>query len=496
MIGGVHDPAEKAADSLADRVMRMPEPAAVVRRACAECAAEDKARRQVNDEEEETVRMRAGAAMVAPGAASAPAPAAAKAALGAMGAGRPLSRAERTFFEPRFCADFSAVRVHDDGAAARAARALHARAFTLGHDIAFAPGERAPGAPAPDRLMAHELAHLVQQAPGVAAPRGGVPLAARAIAVRRQPAPAKADMTRDDLAKKLKVIFGHDIRIEVGDKERQTRELGGRPEIRKLPDDWKKWDPGASSPLYDQILGAVEDFGREVGGVPDIGQIVFYDVHYDYDEQLKVVADRKVAAKINRSKGIMFVYRAALFETEVAAGGREFTRSGIFLPSGRSTAGKKGTSAPLGPATQAESQRRAVAHELAHGLERATRSLDEFEQTVGWVRVGGEKRLYDIQVKGVKTAIAKGTEPPAAARITKSDWNSGSHLEQPMTEYAVTDSTEDYAESLMAWLYARDVLKARSPARFKFFDDQARRKGWLPKLVTGGAPAAPTQKTP
>ena len=48
----------------------------------------------------------------------------------------------------------------------------------------------------------------------------------------------------------------------------------------------------------------------------------------------------------------------------------------------------------------------------------------------------------------------------------------------------------------MAWLYARDVLKARSPARFKFFDDQARRKGWLPQLVTGGAPAAHTRKTP
>jgi Domain of unknown function (DUF4157) len=412
-----------------------------------------------------------------------------------MGAGRALSRAERSFFEPRFGGDFSRVRVHDDPAAARAARAIDARAFTLGRDIAFAPGEHAPGTPGGDRLMAHELAHVVQQTPGVA-PRGGVPLAAHALAVRRQPAPAKAGMTRDDLAKKLKVIFGHDIKIEVGDKERQTKELRGPTEKRRLPDDWKKWDPGASSPLYDEILGAVEDFSREIGGVPDIGQIVFYDVHYDYDEQLNVVADRKVAAKINRSKGIMFVYRAALFETDVAAGGREFTRSGIFLPSGRSTAGKKGTSAPLGPATRTESQRRAVAHELAHGLERATRSLDEFEQAVGWVRVGGETRLYDIQAKGVKTAIAKGVAPPAAARITKADWNSGSHLEQPMTEYAVTDSTEDYAESLMAWLYARDVLKARSPARFSFFDDQARRKGWLPKLVGTSVPAVPMQKTP
>ena len=161
MIGGVHDPAETAAERLADRVMRMPEPAGVVRRACAACTAEDRARRQVSDEE--TVRMRSGATMVALGAASVPAPTGAKAALGAMGPGRPLPRTVRAFFEPRFGADFSRVRVHDDAAAGRAARALHARAFTLGHDIAFAPGARAPDTPARDRLMAHELAHVIQQ---------------------------------------------------------------------------------------------------------------------------------------------------------------------------------------------------------------------------------------------------------------------------------------------------------------------------------------------
>ena len=189
MIGGVRDPAEKAADSLADRVMRMPEPAGVVRRACAECAAEEKARRQVTDEEEETVRMRSGAMMVAPGAASAPAPAAAKAAIGAMGTGRPLSRSERAFFEPRFGADFSRVRVHDDAGAAQAARALHARAFTRGADIAYAAGERA----GVDRLTAHELAHVAlntdatgphvarRDPPARPPPAGPAPPAARVV---------------------------------------------------------------------------------------------------------------------------------------------------------------------------------------------------------------------------------------------------------------------------------------------------------------------------
>jgi hypothetical protein len=65
-----------------------------------------------------------------------------------------------------------------------------------------------------------------------------------------------------------------------------------------------------------------------------------------------------------------------------------------------------------------------------------------------------------------------------------------------MREYAVTDSAEDFADSMMAWLYARDVLKDRSPARFAFFDDQARRRGWLPKLVTPGTRPAPAQRAP
>jgi Domain of unknown function (DUF4157) len=164
MIGGVHDPAEKAADRVADRVMRMAEPVGPVRRECAECAAEEKARRQAAvEEEEETARARPAAGVLAPGAASSPAPAAAKAAVGGLGHGRALPRAERSFFEPRFGVDLGEVRIHDDAAGGRAARALDARAFTLGPDIAFAPGERAPGTPGGDRLLAHELAHVVQR---------------------------------------------------------------------------------------------------------------------------------------------------------------------------------------------------------------------------------------------------------------------------------------------------------------------------------------------
>jgi hypothetical protein len=80
--------------------------------------------------------------------------------------GQPLPPATRAFFENRFGYDFSAVRVHTGPAAAEAALAVHARAFTHCHDLVFGPGEWAPESEAGQRLLAHELAHVIQQNAG------------------------------------------------------------------------------------------------------------------------------------------------------------------------------------------------------------------------------------------------------------------------------------------------------------------------------------------
>ncbi len=77
--------------------------------------------------------------------------------------GQPLDSATRTFMASSFGYDFSQVRVHADERAAETARSIGARAFTYGHDIAFAANEYAPGTPSGRWLLAHELAHVVQQ---------------------------------------------------------------------------------------------------------------------------------------------------------------------------------------------------------------------------------------------------------------------------------------------------------------------------------------------
>jgi hypothetical protein len=78
--------------------------------------------------------------------------------------GAPLPADVHAYFGPRFGWDFTDVRVHTGAAASAAALAINARAFTVGHDIGFAPGEYAPATPQGRRLIAHELAHVVQQA--------------------------------------------------------------------------------------------------------------------------------------------------------------------------------------------------------------------------------------------------------------------------------------------------------------------------------------------
>ena len=77
--------------------------------------------------------------------------------------GQPLDEATRAYMEPRFGHDFSGVRVHADPKAAQSAQAVDALAYTFGSHIVFGTHQHAPGNSAGRELMAHELAHVVQQ---------------------------------------------------------------------------------------------------------------------------------------------------------------------------------------------------------------------------------------------------------------------------------------------------------------------------------------------
>jgi hypothetical protein len=79
------------------------------------------------------------------------------------GGGSPLLQSTRAFFEPRFGADFSQVRIHTGARAAETAKSINARAFTVGRDVAFGKGQYSTESQDGRRLLAHELTHVVQQ---------------------------------------------------------------------------------------------------------------------------------------------------------------------------------------------------------------------------------------------------------------------------------------------------------------------------------------------
>jgi hypothetical protein len=153
-IGPANDPLEREADRVADAVVAgtsagkiSTESVHAVQRSCAKCEAED----------DRMLRRKTASS-------AAPTNYAAQAAVAALShGGAALSRQQRAYFEPRFGRDLSAVRLLVGGSANAAAAQINARAFTLGNKIGFAQGEFQPDTNEGRRLLAHELAHVVQQ---------------------------------------------------------------------------------------------------------------------------------------------------------------------------------------------------------------------------------------------------------------------------------------------------------------------------------------------
>ena len=164
------DPYELEADRVADQVMRTADPYAsgwtgistgrpALQRKCAACEEEDKKKEEEDhlaEHDEKVQRKASGPGIGVPE----------RAVAATRSAGEPLDRETRAFMEPRFGFDFSKVRIHSDADAAHAARSIKARAYTIGSDITFGVGQYSPRTQEGQRLLAHELTHVVQQRGG------------------------------------------------------------------------------------------------------------------------------------------------------------------------------------------------------------------------------------------------------------------------------------------------------------------------------------------
>ena len=103
------------------------------------------------------------------------------------GGGRPLPATIRSEFEAQFGCDFGQVRIHAESKAAEVAALIGARAFTTGQDVVFANGEYRPEDREGQRLLAHELTHVVQQTRPGSSPPGGDAIQRKRAAVPATP---------------------------------------------------------------------------------------------------------------------------------------------------------------------------------------------------------------------------------------------------------------------------------------------------------------------
>ena len=149
------DTDEEEADRVAGCIMRMPDPAST--EPCPAWSAGAQPCPECPEQPPSQVQRKAN------GTAGPHQPSVASHVIGNLGAGHPLDKSTRAFFDPRFGYDFSQVRVHTDDQAAQSARRMQARAFTTGQDVVFGAGEFAPHTTKGRALLAHELAHTIQQ---------------------------------------------------------------------------------------------------------------------------------------------------------------------------------------------------------------------------------------------------------------------------------------------------------------------------------------------
>ena len=167
-IGQPGDIYEQETVRVVDEVMHMPEPQAAsgdathIQRASPICEGEELRRQPIEEEEEELQRQPIEEeeeelqAKTTSSHFSETNPNLESKIYSLRGGGQPLPESARAYFEPRFGRDFSQVRVHSDVQAAELARVVNARAFTVGKNVVFGPGQFSSGSSLGKRLFAHE----------------------------------------------------------------------------------------------------------------------------------------------------------------------------------------------------------------------------------------------------------------------------------------------------------------------------------------------------
>jgi hypothetical protein len=281
-------------------------------------------------------------------------------------------------------------------------------------------------------------------------------------------------ITRKEFEGYLSANFGI-TDVHTGTKQEQEKSItGSNPVLQTIPN-WAEWSPGNSSADYSTIIKAIEDVAKAFSAIPTIRIIRFFERDYKTNEVTGVAIPADDTGALFGA-GELDIYKSYSVGGSFPIG--KSNAAGVYpnAPVSPVPSGSVPDGAPIPRQNAEASGKQNIAHELGHGIAEAADAaipdvLINFTKTIGWVRTATPD-LYDIGQADVQKAIAANLVPDAKYKIKESNWNSPQWIEQPMSKYAVSGGPgEDFAESIAAFTYAKDSLKARSPRRFKFITD-------------------------
>jgi hypothetical protein len=300
------DKYEQEADAVAEKVMRMPDvkteplffqpklmPLIHVQRKCGACEQEEKLQRKEDEEkqpiqlkptkefdlqrkcehceQEENIQRKGegneGAGMTAPFIVH----------NALASAGQPLNAETRVFMESRFGYDFDNVQIHDDSVAHRSSKEVNALAFTHGNHIVFGDGNYQPGTDSGKHLLAHELAHVVQQSNTVSS-NNHLGNSLSGVLQRQTPqqaTPAPSQNKSADAWEKLYWDFQFAPALESKKIAKELIETPGDPEHiinhGLIVVDWlyKNGEPGLGRDLLQRILTEYRKYWGLQQSLPD-----------------------------------------------------------------------------------------------------------------------------------------------------------------------------------------------------------------------------------
>ena len=214
----------------------------------------------------------------------------------AAGGGAPLPPDARSKFEGSLGADLSGVRLHTGPGATESADALGAKAFAVGQDIHFNAGRYDPGGAEGERLLAHEVAHTVQQGGG-----GGGAQAKLEVSSPGDGAEVEADRAADAMVAGRPFQVGAAPTALARDENKDKKEGEEEPKKKKYPS-WK--DDTLSLPLGESYPNSKFDIklGEPPSGTLSVAGSAshnFIDISHTWNPPLApgLMADVSASAK-------------------------------------------------------------------------------------------------------------------------------------------------------------------------------------------------------